>query len=371
MWRLGLGSAPLMTHVLEPFRFASGVEARNRVALAALTNQQSHEDGSLSDDELGFLEQRAQGGFGIVCTCAAHVALGGRGFEGQLGVYDDALLPGLERLASALSAHGALPIVQLYHGGSRSPMRLTGQQSISASDVAFEADSDPPRAATPTELAELVDDFVAAAERCHRAGLAGVEIHGAHGYLFTQFLSTTTNRRTDEWGGSLRNRARLLLDVLEGIKRRVPTSFLVGVRLSPEGFAKVTGLDLAESIELAGWLAAAGADFLHLSLWDAFADSKQRPGQHPLPLFRDACPELPLLAAGKIWTLPDAERVLEHGADLVALGRAAICNPDWPRAATAPDFAPRRPPLSPEELAERGLSPRFVEYMRRWRDFVA
>ncbi len=114
--------------LLEPLTFRNGVRARNRAWLAPLTNMQSHTDGSLSDDELRFLELRAQGGFGIVETCAAHVALDGQGWPGELGVYDDGLVPGLERLASAILAGGALGLVQLFHGGLRSPAKLTSKR---------------------------------------------------------------------------------------------------------------------------------------------------------------------------------------------------------------------------------------------------
>src|SRR5829696_7142606 len=109
-----------MSELLEPLTFRGGARAPNRVALAAMTNLQSHADGSLGEDELRWLERRAAGGFGIVATCAAHVARDGQGFRGQLGIFDDALLPGLTRLADALRRHGALGMAQLYHGGERS-----------------------------------------------------------------------------------------------------------------------------------------------------------------------------------------------------------------------------------------------------------
>jgi len=121
--------------LLEPLSFRNGVRARNRAWLAPLTNMQSHADGSLSDDELRFLELRAAGGFGVVETCAAHIALDGQGWPGEPGVYDDGLLPGLERLASTIVAAGALGLVQLFHGGLRSPAKLTGQTPWSASAV--------------------------------------------------------------------------------------------------------------------------------------------------------------------------------------------------------------------------------------------
>ena len=331
-----------------------------------MTNSQSHDDGTLSDDELRWLEMRAAGGFGVVSTCAAHVAKDGQGWRGELGVFGDEHLPGLRRLAAAIRAHGALPIAQIFHGGLRADRALTGERPWSASEA-----DDGPRAATADDLARIVRQFADAAGRALEAGMAGVEIHGAHGYLLTQFLSAVENRRTDAWGGSLENRARLLRDVTRAVRARVPKSFVVGVRISPEDFGNAKGLDLDESLEVARGLVDDGIDYLHLSLWTASDNTKKRPDTHPLPLFRAAVPaDVPLFVAGKIWTIAEAERMLELGADVVALGRAAIANPDWPAHAAEPGWEPKRPPLTVAELRARGLSAGFVEYMRRWKGFV-
>jgi 2,4-dienoyl-CoA reductase-like NADH-dependent reductase (Old Yellow Enzyme family) len=351
--------------------FRNGARARNRAWLAPMTNQQSHEDGSISNDELRWLEMRARGGFGVVETCAAHVALDGQGWPGGLGVYDDRLLPGLRQLASALTVHGALGVVQLFHGGLRSPRSLTGQTPWSATD--YQAPGvDRARAATEEDLARVVRQFREAAVRCSVAGFAGVELHGAHGFLFGQFLSSTMNIRSDRWGGSLDGRARLLREVTRAVRSAVPEGFLVGIRLSPESHGNALGLDLDESLELARWLCADGADFLHLSLWDASSNTSKRPHEHPLPLFREVIPrEVALVAAGGVWTRRDAEGVLARGADAVAIGRAAIANPAWPREAADLSWEPRRPPLTVGELRERGLNETFAEYMRNWPGFVA
>jgi 2,4-dienoyl-CoA reductase-like NADH-dependent reductase (Old Yellow Enzyme family) len=151
----------------------------------------------------------------------------------------------------------------------------------------------------------------------------------------------------------------------------VPAEFVVGVRISPEDFGNARGLDLDESLQLARWLSDDGADFLHLSLWDAARNTTKRPNEHPVPLFRAALPaELPIVVAGKVWTREDADVLLEKGADAIAVGRAAIANPDWVEQ-VRDRREPRRPPLTRDELVERGLSPGFVEYMTRWKGFVA
>ena len=358
--------------LFSPISFRCGAVAPNRLALAPLTNGQSHADGTLSDDERRWLERRAQGGFGLVETCAAHVSPDGKGFDGQLGVWGDHQLPGLTALAAALASHGALGLAQLYHGGVRSPSKLTGQQPWSASSFdeprpGFER----PRPATDTDLERVQHDFLAAARRTHAAGFAGVELHAAHGYLFSQFLSRTMNQREDDWGGSLVNRARLLRTVARSVRAACPAPFIVGVRLSLEDFGFAHGLDLDEGLQVAAWMAEDGLDFVHLSLWDVRRNTTKRPQEHATTLARAALPpEVRIIVAGKIWTREDAEAQLERGADIVALGRSAILNPDWPKQAAARPFEPERGPLTPEQLAALTISRSFVTYLRQFPNMV-
>jgi 2,4-dienoyl-CoA reductase-like NADH-dependent reductase (Old Yellow Enzyme family) len=353
--------------LLEPLTLRNGVVARNRAWLAPMTNQQSHADGSLGEDELVWLAMRARGGFGVVETCAAHVALDGQGWAGELGVYGDELLPGLRRLAGELRGAGAVGIVQLFHGGLRAPAVLIGQEPWTASAT---LEPEAARAATDADIARVIDQFRAAAVRAHAAGFAGVELHGAHGYLLCQFLSMA-NARTDRWGGALDGRARLLRETLRAVRGAVPEGFAVGVRISPEDFGNARGLDLDESLEVAKWLADDGADFVHISLWDAMKNTRKRPDEHAVPLFRAALPpDVALVAAGSVWTRDDAESLLRQGAAAVAVGRAAIMNPAWAREVGDDGWSPRRPPVSLAELADRGMSPTFAEYMRRWKGFV-
>lgn len=357
--------------LLSPFRFANGVEAKNRLWLAPMTNLQSHADGSLSDDELRWLERRAAGGFGVVETCAAHVAEDGQAWAGELGAFSDALVPGLTRLATSLREHGALGLVQLFHGGMRADPALTGAPTWSAS-ASEEPNLTVPRAATVADIESVVARFRDAAVRCVRAGFEGVELHGAHGYLLGQFLSAAQNRRDDRWGGSFEGRSRLLRETLRAVRRAVPAAFVVGVRISPEDWGQARGLDLDESLSLAHALADDGADFVHASLWDASRNTKKRPDAHPVPLLRAALPtSVPLVVAGGVWTRAEAEALLDKGATAVALGRAAIANPEWPLGIADPAFEPKRPPLTHQELVDRGLSEAFARYMRRWKGFVA
>ncbi len=356
----------MTSSLFSPLEFRTGLTARNRVALAPMTNQQSHEDGTLSDDEFNWLISRADGGFGLIETCAAHVAKDGQGWPGELGIYDDAHLPGLTRLASALRERGAASIVQIFHGGVRADQSVSGQQPFSASAL------EGARAATDDDIARVIQEFAAAARRAQQAGFDGVELHGAHGYLLTQFLSTTQNQRTDRWGCTLENRARLMREVARAVRAATTSDFTVGVRLSPEDFGNARGLDVDESIQVAQWLTNDGLDFIHLSLWRSALNTHKYPDQHPIPMFRRALPsDVAILVAGAVYTREDAEALLALGADCVALGRSAILNPDWPLQAQHEGWDPQRPPVTIDQLLQRSLNPTFAEYMRNWKGFVA
>jgi 2,4-dienoyl-CoA reductase-like NADH-dependent reductase (Old Yellow Enzyme family) len=344
------------------------VTARNRVFLAPLTNQGSHPDGAWSTAEAEFLSRRAQGGFGLVETCAAYVRQEGKAWSGELGVHDDAMLPGMTALAARLRAGGALSCVQLFHGGLRADPSASGLPRLSASDD-VEPDF-PARGASDAEVHAIIDAFAAAAARCARAGFDAVELHGAHGYLLSQFQSSVYNRRADRWGGDLAGRARLIREVARAVRAAAPDLMLM-VRLSPEEYGQAKGIDLDETLQIAKWLVEDGVDALHLSLWRAELNTTKRPDVHATPLFRDAVgPDVPLVVAGNVWTGDEAEAQLARGADAVALGRSAIGWHDWPRRVAAGE-TPSRPPFTAEHLAGEGLSPPFVNYMRRWKGFLA
>jgi 2,4-dienoyl-CoA reductase-like NADH-dependent reductase (Old Yellow Enzyme family) len=269
-----------------------------------------------------------------------------------------------------LADAGALGVVQLFHGGERAPAAITGQPPWSAmADGARGADS--VRPATSADIVRVISQFRDAAKRASDAGFAGVELHGAHGFLFGQFLSAM-NARIDAWGGSLDARARLIRETMRAVRSAVPRTFVVGVRLSPEDHGNARGLDLDESVQVARWLCDDGADFVHLSLWDSRENTRKRPREHAVPIFRTALPrDVALIVAGGVWTRADAESLLDIGASGIALGRAAIANPDWPLRAGDASWMPRRPPFTIAELRERGLNAKFAGYMRNWSGFVA
>ncbi|MCC6413512.1 MAG: tRNA-dihydrouridine synthase, partial [Saprospiraceae bacterium] len=177
----------------------------------------------------------------------------------------------------------------------------------------------------------------------------------------------------DQWGGTFENRTRLIRNILKDIKAVVPASFMVGVRLSPEDLFTYKGIDFDEALETAALLALDGADFIHVSPWDTFKKPEKYPDSDKsiVTYFREKLPvNVPLITAGNIWSASDAQQVLDMGADIIALGKAGIGVPDWPTRARDAGFDPQRPPYSVQHLRDADLSEAFIQYMRRWKDFV-
>ena len=226
------------------------------------------------------------------------------------------------------------------------------------------------RGLSDSEIHELAMSFGEAAGRCEKAGFDGIEVHGAHGYLICQFLGTRTNRREDRWGGDLQGRSLFLREVLREIRNRTSEGFLVCVRISPEHDVGVT---MSESLELSTMMVDWDVDMIHISCWDAFTGAQGDPGDSRTITrrFREELgEEVPLISTGSIWDGSDAQFVMDEGADLVGVARVAIAYSDWASEVEDDGYAPERPPFTPEHLIEQGLSPTFVDYMRRWKGFV-
>ncbi|WP_068257494.1 oxidoreductase, partial [Janibacter corallicola] len=210
-----------------------------------------------------------------------------------------------------------------------------------------------------------------AARRAERAGFDGVEVHGAHGYLICQFLDGRKNHREDGYGGSLEGRARMLFEVLRGIRAATGPDFQLGVRLTPRG----NGIELDEGVSVAGWVLDSGlVDYVDMSLWDAFAVVDDAGGD----LLIDRFTSLPrgdaaLGVAGKVRSAEQARWCLAKGADFVDLGRAASVHHDFPRCSlTDADFAMADLPVTRQHLREQRVGEDFIEYLDAgWPDFVA
>ena len=351
----------------ETWEMRNGLVIPNRSVLAAMTNKQSHADGTLSDEEMRFLLRRAEGGFGLITTAASHVQESGQGWVGEFGVWGDHHLPGLTSLATQLKQHGSKSFVQIFHGGMRSPSSITGQQASSAS-VNFISESEgSSRRLSTIEVEETISCFVKAAQRCEAAGFDGVELHGAHGYLIAQFLGSNTNRRSDTFGGDVEQRCTFLLRIIRGIREVVSDEFAIMVRLSP--VSEEIGITMKDTKQVIDLLIKESIDALHISCWDVFEkqDNHQTITKELCSIYSES---IPIVSTGSVWSAADAQFVLDQGAQAVGVARVALPHPDWASLVTDMAYKPKVAPFTPEELRSADLSPTFVEYMRRWRGFV-
>ncbi len=319
-----------LEHILSPITI-NGLEIKNRIARAA--HGTSYGRGSMSEDLIAYHEARARSGVGLNILEATVVHRSSANHT--VDAVDDSIVPGFAALGKACAAHGMRTFVQLWHGGHRwAP--ANGQAPISASDVPCPlGTTNTPQPMTRDQIAEITDAFANAAARVQAGGLDGIEIHAGHGYLFHQFLNPLTNRRDDDYGGSLDNRMRFLAEVLAAIRTRVGSDFPLGFRISdyniPGGFSP------EEAGEVVARLCAAGlTDYVSGSMGspysiDSMLGCMDRPSGYMLtsaePIVARAT--VPTMIAGRFGTLDEGDEAIRTGlADMVSYVRAMIADED-------------------------------------------
>ncbi len=323
--------------LLSSYTLPNGVELKNRVVMAPMTNFSSNPDGTVTEAEVNYYARRAKG-VSMVITACTNVTANGKGFHGEFAGDRDEMIPSLKQLATAIKEQGAKAVLQIFHGGRMCPPELVPNGDIvSASAVAAEQPgAKTPRALTETEVEEIIEAFGETTRRAIEAGYDGVEIHGANGYLIQQFFSPHSNRREDRFGGSLENRMTFPLAIVDKVKSVVDahgkSDFIVGYRFSPEE-PETPGITMDETIALVDVLAEKSLDYLHVSLNDFF--STPRRGVEDLSktridyLLETINGRVPLIGVGSIYTANDARKALNTGVALLALGREIIIDPDW------------------------------------------
>ncbi|WP_127502295.1 NADH:flavin oxidoreductase [Actinoplanes solisilvae] len=355
-----------VAEMFEPLTLLHGPPMRNRFMMAPLVNQQSGHDGSPSIFDQDWMRQLAQGGYALIQTGATYVEAGGIGYERQLGIHSDAQVAGLTEMATSIREGGALSAVQLHHAGHRADPRFGG---IPAPASSFTVPG--VRALTTEQVERIRDSFIAAARRAELAGFNGVSLHGAFGWILSEFLSPLLNDRRDKYGGSTENRARLTLEVIEGIRRVCGPDFQIGWRISVERY----GLRLEELREIAAnILDRELIDYLDLALWDSAQIVQEGAfrGQTMLSVFTS----LPrrgvrVGTAGKIMSAQRVGQLLDEGCDFVLIGRAGILRRDFPlQVRQHPQYESPKTPVTEEYLLTNGLSERFIKHLRRWPYFV-
>ncbi|TLS36236.1 NADH-dependent flavin oxidoreductase [Pseudalkalibacillus caeni] len=324
--------------LFEPFTFENGIELKNRIMMAPMTNFSSNPDGSVTDAEVDYYARRSKG-VGTVITACANVTANGKGFKGEFGSHRDDLIPSLKQLATGIKKEGAKAILQIFHGGRMCPPDLVPDgQIVSASSVPAEQGQTKgivPKELSEEEIKEIVDAFGESARRAIEAGFDGVEIHGANTYLIQQFFSPHSNRREDRYGGSVEKRMTFPLEVIEKVKNVVAEHanepFIIGYRFSPEE-PETPGITMDQTLQLVDTLADQGLDYLHVSLMDF--TSKPRRGVDTDKtrvelLIETIGNRVPLIGVGSIYSADDAVKAMEMGLPLLALGREIIIDPDW------------------------------------------
>ena len=320
---------PKYAPLFQPFTLNNGVTVKNRLAVAPMTHFGSHADGLISDQERTFLGNRA-GDMGLFISAATLVQEGGKAFRGQPEATGENCLDSLKETAQIIQKQGAKAILQIHHGGSQAMVELNHRDKISASA----SEKDGAREASAAEVEELITSFAQAADLALRAGFDGVEIHGANGYLIQQFYSAQSNRRNDQWGGSLENRMRFPLAVVDAVaavrEKHQRNDFIIGYRFSPEE-AGEDGLTMAETGALIDALVQKPLQYLHVSLWEF--DKKIRRGgdtaQTRMQFIHDRINgKLPLIGVGNLFTADDILAAFETGwAEFIALGKTVMINP--------------------------------------------
>jgi len=350
-----------MNRVFEPVMIRN-LKLKNRLMMSAMVTNYSTEAGEVTPRLVAYHQARAKGGVAMIETEAAYVHPGGKGYVRQLGIYSDDLVPGLKWLIRVIHAHGAKVMVQLFHAGRRTSKAITGYDVVVPSAIAFFEGDEPPKEVsgrtdlgsdflkelTPEEISNLVILFAQAARRAKEAGCDAISIHAAHGYLINYFLSPFTNKRHDSYGGSLDRRCRFLLEIIAAVRSQVGDLPIL-VKISADEFIP-GGLTLNDSKEIAARLEKAGVDGITVSAGTFSPVPERYPIAKPPFAFLRSLPmyaprgsylllsegikesvRIPVIAVGRLNSPSFLRDLIEkERADIVALGRALLADPDLP-----------------------------------------
>ena len=325
------------TKLFEPGRIAN-LELKNRIVMPAMGCSLAEHSGEPGPRMIKYYADRARGGAGLIITeitCIDNDT--GVGTPNQLAVTDPFVVGQLSRLAEAVHAYDTKLFVQLHHPGNQTPSRLIGgKQPVSASDVTCKVIGEQPRALTTEEVEGLVKKFVVGAVLCQKAGVDGVEIHGAHGYLVSQFLSPHTNKRTDKYGGSFEGRMRFATEIIMGIRAYCGPKFPIGIRINGNDYLD-DGITEEDAIAQAKYFEKLGVCYINVSCgtYDSgatiiepnyFAEGWKK---HLAANIKKAV-SVPVIAVCNIKHPAAAEQLLEEGfADFVGIARGQLADPEW------------------------------------------
>jgi 2,4-dienoyl-CoA reductase-like NADH-dependent reductase (Old Yellow Enzyme family) len=320
-----------MPQLLDPLKVGS-LELRNRIVIPPMATNYANNKGEVTDKLIEHYVDRTKD-LGLLIVEHSFVAKTGRVRLTQLGAHSDHLIPGLSKLVDAVHENNTPLALQINHGGGTTSRDITGSQPIAPSSVMHpRMGNEIPHELSLDEIKEVIYCFKRAAFRAAKAGFDAVEVHGAHGYLLGQFMSPLTNKRKDDYGGSLKNRARLSCKIIDEIRGDLGPDFPIFYRLGAEDMY-LGGLSLQEGVEAAKMFVDKGVDILDVSgglIGDA-PEGLEGPGYFvPQAAAIKKAVNVPVIGVGGINTAHEADEIIRSGkVDLVAIGRAILKEPKW------------------------------------------
>ena len=358
-------------NVFDSLSLPNGSTVKNRIAKAAMEENMADADQAPSTELMRLYQAWADGGAGLIIT--GNVMVDGRAMTGPGGVVlqDEQQLAKFKRWAQIGRSGGAQFWLQINHPGRQMQANL-GQKTWAPSAIALELGSlskhfATPHAMTPEVIADVIQHFATTARLGEQAGFTGVEIHAAHGYLLSQFLSPLTNQRTDEWGGSLENRARLLIEIVKAVRTVVAPGYAVAVKLNSADFQR-GGFSAEDARQVVTLLNELGVDLVELSGGSYEAPAMQGDARDGRTLAREAyfvefardiqtVAKMPVMVTGGVRRRPIAEMVVQSGVDMVGIGTALAIDPNLPRDwLQGKDSAPELPAITWKNKAMASLA---------------
>lgn len=369
-----------MTLLFQPLKFGS-LSLSNKIIIAPMCQYSATDQGEITYWHEQQWASYALSGAGLCIVEATAVQPEGRISYADLGLWNDQQAAKIKALLAKVKSISPMPFaIQLAHAGRKAstdkpwsgkgqiaPDQPNGWQTVSASNLPFQPDEHPPKALSQSEIDQVIADFAESAKRAVEAGFDLVELHAAHGYLLHQFMSPLSNKRDDQYGGSLENRIRLTLEVFKAMQAAVPEGYPIGVRISASDWMEhEESWNIDSSVELSKALEAVGAAYIHIS--SAGLHVKQNIDVKPnyqVP-FADTIKKavnIPVIAVGLITEAEQAENILQQGqADAIAIARAILYDPHWPWHAAA--TLEEKLKISPQYLrsAPHGLNHLFESF---------
>lgn len=321
------------------------MQVKNRFFRAATWEELATESGHMTEELFAIYEELARGGIGTIITGYANVCNEERANRCMMGIYEDSFIPEYQALTTMVHNHGANIVMQIVYGGTMTGMAAEDQLIFGPSSVKNEITGIIPKEMTKKDINYLIEMHIRAAKRVKQAGFDGVEIHSAHGYLLSQFLSPHYNQRSDEYGGSISNRARLLLEIIQGIRKNTDEDFPVFVKINAEDFIS-DGMTSEESILVSKMMEEAGVDVIEISGGDGSSRSVREnnltPSRTKVALSKEnesyfkghgaklaKAISIPVILTGGNRSLDVMEKLLNvEGISYFGMARPVICEPD-------------------------------------------